>query len=82
VTDRRVILSTARRRVELDLRTLPYLELDRSWLAGPTIFFGQRSVYDGIPWYGASPAPAFRGLPDADAVYRIIADARVQASAR
>src|SRR5207237_6989534 len=30
VTDRRVILRTGRRRVELDLRTLPYLELGRS----------------------------------------------------
>jgi len=82
ITDRRVVIRSRRRRIDLDLRTLPYLELDRSWVTGPTIFFGQRTMYDGWGFYGASPAPSFRGLPDAETVYRLIADTRAQAAAR
>ena len=75
--------STRRRLVELDLATLPYLELEQSWLAGPTIYFGQRQMYEGWGgFYGGSPAPAFRGLADADAVYRTLSDARARARGR
>ncbi|HEX9267674.1 MAG TPA: hypothetical protein VF965_09340 [Candidatus Limnocylindria bacterium] len=83
VTDRRVLIRNRGRFVELDLATLPYLEMDQSWLAGPTIYFGQRQMYEG--WggmYGGSPAPAFRGLADADTVYRTISDARARARGR
>jgi hypothetical protein len=83
VTDRRILLRTRRRLVELDLATLPYLELEQSWLAGPTIYFGQRQMYEGWGgFYGGSPAPAFRGLADADGVYRILSDARARARGR
>ena len=85
VTDRRILIRTRSRLVELDLATLPYLEMERSWLAGPTIFFGQRQVYEGWGgFYGGSPAPAFRGLADSDsdAVYRTISDARARARGR
>jgi hypothetical protein len=83
VTDRRILIRNRGRLVELDLATLPYLEMDRSWLAGPTIYFNQRQMYEG--WggmYGGSPAPAFRGLADADAVYRTISEARARAGGR
>jgi hypothetical protein len=77
VTDRRIVIRNRGRLVELDLANLPYLELERSWLSGPMIYFGQRQMYDGWGgFYGGSPAPALRGLVDADAVYRIISDAR------
>jgi hypothetical protein len=83
VTDRRILIRTRRRLVELDLATLPYLELEQSWLAGPTIYFGQRQMYEGWGgFYGGSPAPAFRGLADADAVYRTLSDARARARGR
>lgn len=83
VTERRILIRNRGRLVELDLATLPYLEMERSWLAGPTIYFGQRQMYEG--WggiYGGSPAPAFRGLANADAVYRTISDARARARGR
>jgi len=83
VTDRRILIRNRGRFVELDLATLPYLEMERSWLAGPTIYFGQRQMYEG--WggvYGGSPAPAFRGLADADTVYRTISEARARAKGR
>ena len=83
LTDRRIILESRGRRVELDLRSLPYLELEHSWLSGPTIYFAQRNIYEG--WgamYGGSPAPAFRGLANADEVYRLISDARAKALGR
>jgi hypothetical protein len=77
VTDRRIVIRNRGRLVELDLANLPYLELERSWLSGPAIYFGQRQMYEGWGgFYGGSPAPAFRGLVDAEAVYRIISDAR------
>jgi hypothetical protein len=83
VTDRRILIGNRRRLIELDLATLPYLELERSWLAGATIYFGQRQMYDGWGgFYGGSPAPAFRGLADADTVYRTISDARAKARGR
>jgi hypothetical protein len=83
VTDRRIVIRTRRRLVELDLSNLPYLELERSWLSGPMIYFGQRQMYEGLGgFYGGSPAPAFRGVVDADAVYRIISDARRAARER
>jgi len=77
LTDRRVVIRTRRREVELDLMTLPYLELESSWLSGETIYFAQRNIYEG--WggvYGGSPAPALRGLQDARSVYRMISEAR------
>jgi hypothetical protein len=83
VTDRRILIRNRGRFVELDLATLPYLEMESSWLAGPTIYFGQRGMYEG--WggmYGGSPAPALRGLTDADTVYRIVSDARTKARGR
>ena len=83
VTDRRILIRNRGRFVELDLATLPYLEMERSGIAGPTIYFGQRQMYEG--WggmYGGSPAPAFRGLADADSVYRIVSDARAKARGR
>jgi len=83
LTDKRIILRTRGRRIDLDLRTLPYLELERSWISGPTIYFAQRNIYEG--WgglYGGSAAPALRGLLDADDVYRKISAARSQATAR
>jgi hypothetical protein len=77
VTDRRIVIRNRGRLVELDLANLPYLELERSWVSGPLIYFGQRQMYEGWGgFYGGSPAPAFRGLVDADAVYRTISDAR------
>lgn len=77
VTDRRIVIRNRGRLVELDLANLPYLELERSWLSGQVIYFGQRQMYEGWGgFYGGSPAPAFRGLVDADAVYRIVSDAR------
>ena len=80
LTDKRIVIETRGRRVELDLRTLPYLELERSWLSGRTIFFAQRNLYEGWGgFYGGSPAPAFRGLPDAETVYRMISAARAKA---
>jgi Bacterial PH domain len=83
LTDRRVVIRGRRREIELDLANLQHLELERSWLSGPSIFFGTRQIYEG--WggmYGGSPAPAFRGLPDADAVYRLISEARAKALQR
>jgi hypothetical protein len=81
LTDRRVVLQSRGRRVELDLRTLPYLEFERSWLSGPTIYFAQRNLYEGWGgFYGGSPAPAFRGLADADAVFQQISAARAGAA--
>jgi hypothetical protein len=83
VTDRRILIRNRGRLVELDLATLPYLEMERSLVAGPTIYFGTRSTYEG--WggmYGGSPAPAFRGLTDADTVYRTISDARAKVRGR
>lgn len=83
VTDRRILIRNRGRFVELDLETLPYLEMERSWIAGPTIYFGQRQIYEG--WggmYGGSPAPAFRGLADADSVYRVVSEARAKARGR
>jgi lipid-A-disaccharide synthase-like uncharacterized protein len=74
VTDRRAIIATRGRRVELDLRTIPHLELDRSWLSGPTIYFGQRNIYDGM--WGSSSAPALRGLANADEVYAMLTSIR------
>jgi len=80
LTDRRVVIQSRGRRVELDLRTLPYLEFERSWLSGPTIYFAQRSLYEGWGgFYGGSPAPAFRGLADADSVFQQISAARAKA---
>lgn len=77
VTDRRVLIRRGRREVELPLNTLAYLELDDSWVSGPTIFFAQRQLYEGLgSLYGASSTPAFRGLRDARAVYRTISEAR------
>ena len=77
VTDRRIVIRNRGRLVELDLSNLPYLELERSWLSGPVIYFGQRQMYEGWGgFYGGSPAPAFRGLVDSDAVFRTISDAR------
>jgi hypothetical protein len=78
VTDRRIVIRNRGRLVELDLASLPYLELERSWLNGPVIYFGQRQMYEGGwgAFSGGSPAPAFRGLVDAHAVYRTISDAR------
>jgi hypothetical protein len=77
VTDRRIVIRNRSRLVELDLANFPYLELDRAWITGPVIYFGQRQMYEGWGgFYGGSPAPAFRGLVDADAVYRTISDAR------
>ena len=71
------------RLVELDLANLPHLELERSWLSRPTIYFGQRQMSEGWGgFYGSSPTPAFRGLPDPDDVYRIISDARAKARQR
>ena len=83
LTDRRIVLQSRGRRVELDLRTLPYLELERSWLSGPIIYFSQRNIYEG--WggiYGGSAAPALRGLPNAPDVYRMISEARSRAVGR
>ena len=83
LTDRRILLRSRGRRVDLDLRTLPYLELERSWISGPTIYFAQRNLYEG--WggmYGGSAAPAFRGLPNAADVYRMISEARSRAVGR
>ena len=83
VTDRRILIRNRGRFVELDLATLPYLEMERSWIAGLTIYFGQRQMYEG--WggmYGGSPAPAFRGLADADSVYRVVSDARAKVRGR
>ena len=85
VTDRRILIRNRGRLVELDLATLPYLEMDQSWLAGPTIYFGQRQMYERWGgFYGGSPAPAFRGLADSDsdAGYRTISDARARARGR
>jgi hypothetical protein len=83
VTDRRIVIRNRGRLVELDLANLPYLELERSWLSGPMIYFGQRQMYEGWGgFYGGSPAPAFRGLADADSVYRTISDARARARGR
>lgn len=77
VTDRRIVIRNRGRLIELDLANLPHLELERSWLNGPMIYFGQRQMYEGMGgFYGGSPAPAFRGLVDADAVFRTISDAR------
>ena len=83
VTDRRVVIRGRRREIELDLGNLQHLELERSVLSGPTIFFGTRQLYEG--WggiYGGSPAPAFRGVPDADSVYRLISETRAKALQR
>jgi len=83
VTDRRILVRNRGRLVELDLANLPYLELERSWLSGRLIYFGPRQMYEGWGgFYGGSPAPAFRGLVDADAVYRTISDARMAARQR
>ena len=83
LTDRRIVIRNRRRIVELDLANLPYLELERSWLSGPTIYFGPRQMYEGLGgFYGGSPAPALRGLTDADEVYRTISDARARARQR
>ena len=79
LTNKRVLLTARGRRIEFDLRSLPHLELERSWLSGPTIFFAQRNLYDGFGWYGGSNAPAFRGLPDAEQVYEMIGKARTEA---
>jgi hypothetical protein len=83
LTDRRIIIEGRGRRVEFDLRTLPHLELERSWLSGPTIFFAQRGAYEGWGgFYGGSSAAAFRGLADAPDVYRMISEARSRAVER
>lgn len=83
LTDRRVVIHGRRREIELDLANLQHLELERSWLSGPTIFFGTRQLYEGWGgFYGGSPAPALRGLPDAESVYRLIGDARGKALQR
>jgi len=83
VTDRRVVIRHRRREIELDLANLPYLELERSWLSGATIYFAQRQMYEGWSgFYGGSATPALRGLPDADHVYRLVSDARARARAR
>ena len=51
------------------------------WLSGPTIYFAQRSLYEGWGgFYGGSPAPAFRGLADADSVFQQISAARAGAT--
>jgi hypothetical protein len=83
VTDRRIVIRTRGRLVELDVANLAYLELERSWLSGPVIYFGQRQMYEGMGGFaGGSAAPAFRGLADADTVYRTISDARAKARGR
>jgi hypothetical protein len=83
VTDRRIVIRNRSRLAALDLGNLPYLELDRSWITGPVIYFGQRQMYASFgALYGASPVPAFRGLTDAEAVYRIIGGARGSAAHR
>ena len=80
LTDRRIVLRNRHRNVELDLANLQHLELERSWLSGPVIFFGSRMIYEGWgAWYGGSPTPAIRGVPDAERVYGLISDARSQA---
>ncbi len=83
LTDRRIVLLSRKRDVELDLANLQHLELERGWMSGSVIYFGTRSMYEG--WggiYGGSPAPAIRGIPDADRVFRLISDARAQALRR
>ena len=83
VTSRRIVIRNRGREIELDLTNLPYLELERSWLSGETIFFSQRNIYEGWGgFYGGSSAPALRGLSDARAVYRTISDARAEARQR
>src|SRR5207248_10642800 len=47
VPDRRVLIRPRSRLVHIDLATLPYLAMERSWLTGPTIFFGPRQKYEG-----------------------------------
>ena len=83
LTDRRIVLHSRRRDVEFDLAGLQHLELERSWLSGSVIFFGSRGMYEGWGgFYGGSPTPAIRGIPDADRVYRMISDARAEAVRR
>jgi hypothetical protein len=83
LTDRRVLIRRGRREIELPLATLSYLELDDSWISGPTIFFAQRQLYEGVGVFGSgSSTPAFRGLRDAPAVYRTISEARTAVSTR
>lgn len=78
VTDRRVVIRSRSREVELDLRTLHHLELERSWISGPTIYFGTRQIYEGWWAFGGSPTPALRGVLDAETVYRTISEARAR----
>lgn len=83
LTDRRIVIRSQSRLVELDLANRPYLELDRSLITGRAIYFGQRQMYEGFGFfYGASPAPACRGLTDAETVFRTISGARTRAKER
>lgn len=81
LTDRRVVIDGWRRRAELDLRTLQFLELQRP-LAGPSsIYFAPRGPYEGwsTGWWGGRWTPSFRAIDGADDVYRLLSDARVRA---
>ena len=83
LTDRRIVLRSRRRDVEFDLANLQHLELERGWLTGPVIFFGSRGIYEGWGgFYGGSPTPAIRGVPDAERVFQTISGARAQALRR
>lgn len=85
VTDRRVVIDGFRRRQELDLTTLPYLELERSLMGTASIYFAPRSPYEtwaGFGMWGGRSAPAFRAVRDADKVYEMIARARDEAKSK
>jgi hypothetical protein len=84
VTDRRILIAGWRRRAEIDLATLQYLELRRSLFGTATVALASQSPFEGLGWgmYGSRWTPALRAIPDADNVYEIISRARARLRSR
>ena len=85
LTDKRIVIDGFRRRTELDLSTLPFLELERSIFGTTSIYFAPRTPYEswaGFGGWGGRTAPAFRAIDGADAVYELISRTRDEARAK
>jgi hypothetical protein len=88
ITDRRVLLLRGAFRqqlTEIDLKDIPSPQLERGRGATGTITFGSSAspfrAPPGWPTLGMyAQALAFLVIPDADRVYRILQDARLQAA--
>jgi hypothetical protein len=79
LTDRRAIVVGARRRAEVDLTTLGFVEVGPWSMGTSTVYFAPTWPGESVSFMwptGGYTTPAFRAINEGERVYRMVLDAR------